>query len=273
MGSKPMLACLSFISMAFLVFGDLGLPSEIQNTILFNGTVNEILNFRNQNLRNGGYPRDCDDIPKNKPSGVYVVQPSGGNLMVVFCDMNTEGKGWTVIQRNNIFTQLDWARIWNEYKSGFGDVQSEHWLGNKYIYQLTQQRTYKVRFIVQDSANIIKFAEYDYFKLGSEAESYALRVGTYSGTVGDQLTQSSKSGGPHDNRKFSTRDRYDSSTGSCANSQNGGWWYNNCYDVLLNRQGQALTRCGQLPVPEAVLGALQLLLEASTILNREYSFV
>ncbi len=48
---------------------------------------------------------------------------------------------WTVIQRR-INGTIDFYREWNEYKNGFGDLQTEFWLGNEKIHQLTNQGQY-----------------------------------------------------------------------------------------------------------------------------------
>jgi hypothetical protein len=35
------------------------------------------------------------------PSGVYVIQPDGDNDVTVWCDMDTDGGGWTVSKKKN----------------------------------------------------------------------------------------------------------------------------------------------------------------------------
>ena len=48
--------------------------------------------------------------------------------------MTTDGGGWTVIQRKIGDASVNFFRNWNDYKEGFGDLQNEHWLGNKYLH-------------------------------------------------------------------------------------------------------------------------------------------
>uniref|UniRef100_G1MQU4 Fibrinogen C-terminal domain-containing protein n=2 Tax=Meleagris gallopavo TaxID=9103 RepID=G1MQU4_MELGA len=182
-----------------------------------------------------GFPADCSHLRKTSPSGVYVIQPARSPPRVVWCDMDTEGKGWTVVQRNTYNTEITWKESWTTYKYGFGNVQGDHWLGTEYLHLLTQQGTYKVRFVVRDKANATHYAEYDIFRVESESSGYPLRLGRFSGEGDDYLTgYYPKKGGIHDNMKFSTVDKdQDQYSGNCANSY-GGWWYDRCQNVVLN---------------------------------------
>uniref|UniRef100_A0A8C6YSR9 Fibrinogen C-terminal domain-containing protein n=1 Tax=Nothoprocta perdicaria TaxID=30464 RepID=A0A8C6YSR9_NOTPE len=188
-----------------------------------------------------GFPADCSHLRKNSPSGVYVIQPAKAPPRVVWCDMDTEGKGWTVVQRNSHDTEITWKESWTTYKYGFGNVRADYWLGTEYLHLLTQQNTYKVRFVVQNKANVTHYAEYDIFSVESEASGYPLRLGRFSGEGEDYLTTfHTKNGGIHDNMKFTTHDRdQDQARGNCANSY-GGWWYDNCHNILLNAKNYIL---------------------------------
>ncbi|KAK3084997.1 hypothetical protein FSP39_022623 [Pinctada imbricata] len=76
-------------------------------------------------------PGDCKEIlnfEPNSSSGVYTIFPEGSVGYSVFCDMTTQGGGWTVIQRR-INGVLNFDKTWQEYKDGFGDLRGEHWIG------------------------------------------------------------------------------------------------------------------------------------------------
>lgn len=54
--------------------------------------------------------------------------------------METNGGGWTLIQRRKIGL-LSFNRDWKNYKSGFGSIRGDFWLGNDHIVRLTRQPT------------------------------------------------------------------------------------------------------------------------------------
>ncbi|XP_039612499.1 fibrinogen-like protein 1-like protein isoform X1 [Polypterus senegalus] len=176
---------------------------------------------------------DCSQLPSTSPSGVYVIQPKDTHPLMVYCDMNTTGGGWTVIQRNNGSGELTWDESWTTYKYGFGDLLGDHWVGIEYIHKIASQTIYQVRFVIYDATYNMRYADYNMFLVDNEKNGYKLRLGSYSGTAGDGMTvpETSKL---HDNKKFSTRDKdQDSYGGNCASGY-GGWWYDACVASNLN---------------------------------------
>lgn len=86
--------------------------------------------------------KDCAHIKKHKPSsrdGVYTIYPTPTTKKTVFCDMTTNGGGWTVIQRR-IDGKTNFFRNWKDYKNGFGHADHEYWLGNDAIHELTKDK-------------------------------------------------------------------------------------------------------------------------------------
>ncbi|XP_056450488.1 angiopoietin-related protein 7 [Gadus chalcogrammus] len=146
--------------------------------------------------------------------------------LTVFCDMETNGGGWTVIQRRRVgLTSFD--RDWKQYKKGFGTVRGDFWLGNEHIYRLTQQATV-LRIEMEDWAGDTRYAEYGSFSLSNELNSYKLLLSNYSGNAGDSLRY-------HNNTYFSTKDKdHDKCVDDCAALRKGGYWYNCCTDSNLN---------------------------------------
>ena len=141
--------------------------------------------------------------------------------------MHSDGGGWTVFQRRQDGS-VDFYRGWNDYKSGFGQLAAEFWLGNDKIHRLTAARPSSLRVEVEDWNGVRAYAKYGKFNIGDEQAKYRLKVGSYSGTAGDSLAY-------HNNMAFGTKDRDNYRwDGNCAVSYTGAWWYDGCYHSNLN---------------------------------------
>ena len=176
---------------------------------------------------------DCSDLLKSgqTQSGLYSVDPDGRGHFTVYCDMHTDGGGWTVFQRRQDGS-VDFYRGWNDYKAGFGQLTAEFWLGNDKIHRLTASRPSSLRVELEDWNGVKAYAKYGKFNIGDEQAQYRLEVGSYSGTAGDSLTAW------HNNMPFTTKDRDNDPDGSrnCAVRFTGAWWYRNCHSSNLNGQ-------------------------------------
>ncbi|KAG8181081.1 hypothetical protein JTE90_016594 [Oedothorax gibbosus] len=181
---------------------------------------------------------DCETLLKsgNTKSKVYTVWPKSrvldGKPVEVYCDMETDGGGWTVIQRrgNYLGAKDHFFQDWEAYKNGFGNVEEDFWLGNDNIFALTNQRLYSLRIDLRDVEGNKTYAAYDSFWIDDDNHKYTLHVRGYSGDAGDSLIAS------HNNQKFSTKDQdhdTDADT-NCAQSYKGGWWYSACHTSNLN---------------------------------------
>lgn len=73
------------------------------------------------------------------------------------------GGGWTVIQRR-VDGSVSFDRSWRDYRDGFGDLQSEFWLGNDHIHDLSSQGDYILRIDLEDWSNKHKHAIYQRFR-------------------------------------------------------------------------------------------------------------
>ena len=176
---------------------------------------------------------DCSDLFKSgyTQSGVYPVNPDGRGSFNVYCDMRTDGGGWTVLQRRQDGL-VDFYRGWNDYKSGFGQLTAEFWLGNDRIHRLTVARPSSLRVELEDWNGVRVYAKYGKFQIGDEHAKYRLEVGSFSGTAGDSL----RSQYDLNNMAFSTKDRDNDiySPLNCAVRWTGAWWYRNCQLSNLN---------------------------------------
>ena len=172
---------------------------------------------------------DCQDAftQGQTTSGVYTIRPDNQTAFQVYCDMDTDGGGWTVFQRREDGS-VDFYRNWTDYQQGFGNLSGEFWLGLDKIHRLTPTAT-QLRVDMQDFEGNAIYAQYTNFTVGDSVSKYTLSVTGYSGTAGDSLTG-------HNGYKFSTRDQDNDvhSSASCAQVHEGGWWYVNCHTSNLN---------------------------------------
>ena len=141
---------------------------------------------------------------------------------------------WTVVCRR-FDGSGDFNRSWIEYKNGFGDVSGEAWLGNEYLHYLTNTRSYKLRFDLEDWDGNTAYAEYSSIVVTSEADQYRLLLGDYSGTSSFYPDDDRYDGFLyHNNSQFSTFDQDNAESGlNCAVHSSGGFWHRACYSVGL----------------------------------------
>ncbi|KAM4570196.1 angiopoietin-related protein 5-like [Odontesthes bonariensis] len=190
---------------------------------------------------------DCTHIKtrsSHAPSGVYLIQPVGASSpFQVYCEMRSDG-GWTVFQKRSGET-VSFNKDWAAYKSGFGDLTQDHWLGLENVFSLTKDysKRWTMRVDLWDHEGGSAFAEYSDFRLGNEATAYTLSVGIYSGNAGDAI-RGAYPGIDQNGYGFSTIDRDndgcspcifgDIAVAQCTFSEGGGWWYSKCGSASLN---------------------------------------
>ncbi|XP_068616572.1 tenascin-R [Brachionichthys hirsutus] len=176
------------------------------------------------------FPTECSQELLNGAlhSGEVNIYPQGkeGRAIKVYCDMETDGGGWTVFQRR-MNGKTDFYRTWSEYSNGFGNLSEDFWLGNEVLHNLTSIGPVSLRVDLQ-SGNDTAYAHYANFSIDSVERHYTLTVSGYTGTAGDSMKY-------HNGRPFSTRDKDPDPLGiHCSRAYMGGWWYKNCYKTNLN---------------------------------------
>eukprot|EP00111_Clytia_hemisphaerica_P005957 TCONS_00017249-protein len=176
--------------------------------------------------------RDCKEhyLQGERTNGLYRINMNTYGMVVpAYCDQNTDGGGWTVVQRR-VDDSTNFYRNWKPYKEGFGQIHHEHWLGNDNLNLLTAQAVLtgsEIRFELGiKGKNYRRYAKYSNFHVDAESNAYQLHISGYSaGNLGDRMSY-------HNGMKWTTQDRdNDKWAYNCAaytNGYIGAWWYNNC---------------------------------------------
>uniref|UniRef100_A0A293MNT6 Fibrinogen-related protein n=1 Tax=Ornithodoros erraticus TaxID=265619 RepID=A0A293MNT6_ORNER len=183
-----------------------------------------------------GRPKDCSDLfmAGQTHSGVYDIFPfeDSETRTEVYCDMESDGGGWTVFQRRGQFRNpvYYFYKTWDEYARGFGNLTKEFWLGNNVIHALTANKNMTMRIQLKNHTGDIFTADYDAFKLGNEAELFKITFGNYKGPSDSDGLALARG------LSFSTKDKDhdEDPNANCAAAYKGGWWYASCHHANLN---------------------------------------
>ncbi|XP_067118159.1 techylectin-5B-like [Centruroides vittatus] len=197
---------------------------------------------------------DCQELMENGvvESGIYEVCPKNRIkeplCFEVYCDMDKDGGGWTLLERRGDFGYPPdyFYRNWQDYSQGFGDLNKEFWLGLDKMHSLTKQGNYFLRFNLKDLKGRKINATYRNFKIGSEEEKYPLTYDEYLAT--DEYPKYSAGNVLYDarNDKFCTYDHQDCEWHSLCNDHKiGGWWYgHSCLGLMAFHRQNKQFRCG-----------------------------
>ncbi|XP_017073817.1 microfibril-associated glycoprotein 4 isoform X2 [Drosophila eugracilis] len=152
--------------------------------------------------------------------GVVLIRPrSNVEPFFVYCHQKVRDGGWTMVV-NRYDGSADFNRKWADYKTGFGPLTTEFFIGLDKLHQITSSDNYELLVELQNRKQDLRYALYDHFSIGSESEQYRLNVlGKHQGDAADALRQ-------HTGKKFSTYDQdNDESEQNCAAQQSAAFWY------------------------------------------------
>ncbi|CAD5215703.1 unnamed protein product [Bursaphelenchus xylophilus] len=207
-------------------------------------------------------PVSCQDLfqKHGSLSGIFEIRTKCGEKWA-FCDQQSRGGGWTVIQqRNGLTGETFWNRSWEDYKIGFGTPhsESEFWLGNDVIHDLSNRGKRPALLRVElfgdrtprsKWENSYFVSEYD-FRIGNETANYELEISAHrplkklsNGSLpraDPEYFVGNASFGWYDittdnKAPFSTVDKINDPLPDCVIKFHlGGWWTKWCGTVSLN---------------------------------------
>ena len=130
---------------------------------------------------NGGPIENCCCLGYNnnnynvKSSGVYTIANFCGvkcSNTRVYCDTNSGGGGWTVIQRRKDGSVKFEEKDWVKYEDGFGNLNGEFWIGLRSMHCLTCQGNWELRIDYKLKNGTESYLHYNKFAIGSAEDQY-----------------------------------------------------------------------------------------------------
>ena len=177
-------------------------------------------------------PQTCCQLKEtffSAHSGVYLMKEQcrvGKRKTYSYCDMETDGGGWLVIQRRFNGT-VPFDRTMEEYENGFGDASSEFWYGLKNILCLTKDKNdVELRIDLEYPNGKKGFVHYKHFAI-SAGSSYQASTTLFKTSPG----VSSNFFNPQlEYYRYGSRPRYYPNFYVKANCRSnvGGWWDTSC---------------------------------------------
>ena len=154
-------------------------------------------------------------------SGIYDINHVCGEKPHIFhtsvptLQASCNNEGWTVILRRNssVSPKVNFTRTWNDYKHGFGDLNTEFWYGLRNIHCLTTRQQVDLQILLQYTNGTSHTYTYQKFVVDGPEDKFTLHIGQLQ-----QPAPGRDNMAYHNGRPFSTYDKDNDSwsTGNCV---------------------------------------------------------
>ncbi|XP_023031622.2 fibrinogen-like protein 1 [Drosophila willistoni] len=166
---------------------------------------------------------------KGLPSGIHLIEIPGLDPFRSLCKGETDGNGWIVVHRR-LDDRENFKRNWIDFRSGFGDLNGNFFIGLEKLHRITQTDIYELSIEIGFHNDTFANVRYTHFKIGDETKQYELEsLGEFRGMIDNRMALGI-------GQKFTTYDRdNDLDRGwNCATVFYGAWWYDECGSPNLN---------------------------------------
>ena len=147
--------------------------------------------------------------------------------------MDSDGGGWTVIMKRKgtqpTVSTVSFNRVWDQYENGFGNLNTEFWMGLRNIHCLTTREDVDLMIDLRDNFGSGLTWIYHLFRVNGSDDKYRLQIGQSEGPPGGYDAMAF-----HNGKQFSTHnmDNDGVRTKNCANEYRGGWWFGHvCFNT------------------------------------------
>ena len=124
---------------------------------------------------------------------------------------------------------MNFARSWDDYENGFGDLNTEFWLGLRNIHCLTKRDDVDLIIDLRETDGNGMTWVYHKFKVEGSNEKYKLHIRAGEGPPNGYDAMANQN-----EMMFTTHDSdNDKDRRNCAVTHQGGWWFNCCYQGFL----------------------------------------